>query len=380
MATIRKRELPSGKIAWLASYTDGGGKRRFRQFATRKEADAFLTRARSEVAHGVHIPDSQSMTVGQAADAWLKHAEEGGLEWSTVLHYQQHVNEHIRPLIGSLRLTQVTTPRVYSFAEELRAKGRSPEMVRRAVQSLGRIFRFAKGRGLAGQNPVADVKLKRSKRDQARVEIPTREELRAILGAAQGRWRPLIVTAMFTALRASELRGLRWSDVDLKRRVLTVRQRADAWKRIGPPKSEAGTRDVPLAPMVVNTLREWRLACPKGELDLVFPSGAGQVEHHPNIIARGWEPTQIAAGVVEMVDGKDKAGNPAKAAKGRYNFHALRHAAASMFIESGMTPKRVQAIMGHSSIIVTYDTYGHLFSDDEADQNAMRTIEERLLG
>jgi integrase len=132
--------------------------------------------------------------------------------------------------------------------------------------------------------------------------------------------------------------------------------------------------------MVVNTLREWRLACPKGELDLVFPSGAGQVEHHPNIIARGWEPTQVTAGVSEMVDGKGKDGSPAKVAKGRYNFHALRHAAASMFIESGMTPKRVQAIMGHSSIVVTYDTYGHLFSDDEADQNAVRTIEERLLG
>lgn len=380
MATIRKRTLPSGKQVWLAGYVDGGGKRRFKQFGTRKEADQFLTRARSEVAHGVHVPDSQSMTVGLAADAWLKHAEEQGLEWSTVLHYQQHVNEHIRPLIGSLRLTAVTTPRVYAFAEELREKGRSPEMVRRAVQSLGRIFRFAKGRGLAGQNPVADVKLKRSKRDQGRVEIPTKEELRAILAAAQGRWRPLIVTAMFTGLRASELRGLRWADIDMKRRVLTVRQRADAWKRIGPPKSEAGTRDVPLGPMVVNTLREWRLACPKGELDLVFPSGAGQVEHHPNIIARGWEPTQVAAGVSEMVDGKGKDGSPAKVAKGRYNFHALRHAAASMFIESGMTPKRVQAIMGHSSIVVTYDTYGHLFSDDEADQNAVRTIEERLLG
>ncbi len=214
---------------------------------------------------------------------------------------------------------------------------------------------------------------------KARPEIPTKEELRAIIGAAAGRWRPRLITAIFTGLRASEIRGLRWADVDLKRDVPTVSQRADAWKRIAASKSEAGTRDVPLAPIVVNTLREWKLACPKGDLDLVFPNGSGNVEHHPNIVNRGWEPTQIAAGVV-YVDGKDKAGNPIKVPKGRYNFHSLRHAAASMFIESGMTPKRVQTVMGHSSIQVTFDVYGHLFSDEEADRRAMRTIEERLLG
>lgn len=380
MATIRKRTLPSGKTVWLAGYIDGAGKRRFKQFPTRKEADTFMTRARSEVATGMHVPDSQSMTVGRVADEWLKSAEEGGLERSTMVHYRSHVNEHIRPMIGGLKLSQVTTPRVYAFADELKVAGRSAETVRRSVQSLGRIFRYAKGRGLAGQNPVADVKLRRSKREAGRVEITTREDLKAILAAAEGRWRSLIVTAMFTGLRISELRGLRWSDVDLKRRLLTVSQRADAWKAIGPPKSESGTRDVPLSPMVLNTLREWRLACPKGELDLVFPSGAGHVEYHSNIVNRGWYPVQVAAGIVVMVDAVDEAGKLTKVAKARYNFHALRHAAASMFIESRMTPKRVQTIMGHSSITVTFDIYGHLFEDDEADQAAMRTIEERIFG
>lgn len=204
----------------------------------------------------MHVPDSQSVTVAIAAEQWLAAAEAAGLERSTVAHYRQHVGEHIRPFLGALRLTAVTTPRVYAFADELKAAGRSPEMVRRAVQSLGRVFRHARGRGLAGSNPVADVKLASSKRGKARPEIPTRDELRAIIGKAEGRWRPLIITALFSGLRASELRGLRWSDVDLSRKVLTVSQRADAWKQIGAPKSEAGTRDVPLAPMVVNTLRE----------------------------------------------------------------------------------------------------------------------------
>jgi integrase len=92
------------------------------------------------------------------------------------------------------------------------------------------------------------------------------------------------------------------------------------------------------------------------------------VEDHPNIVARGWNPVQVAAGVVS-VDGRSK-----------YNFHVLRHAAASMFIEQGMNPKRIQSVMGHSSIQVTYDVYGHLFADDDADQRAMEAIEARLLG
>jgi len=64
----------------------------------------------------------------------------------------------------------------------------------------------------------------------------------------------------------------------------------------------------------------------------------------------------------------------------KYTFHSLRHAAASLFIEQGLSPKRIQAIMGHSSIQVTYDRYGHLFNNDEADQTAMQAIEARLLG
>jgi integrase len=86
----------------------------------------------------------------------------------------------------------------------------------------------------------------------------------------------------------------------------------------------------------------------------------------------------VAAGVLVLVDGLGKDEKPAKVPEARYKFHALRHAAASLFIESGMNPKGVQTVMGHSSITVTYDVYGHLFTDDDADQRAMRTIEERL--
>jgi integrase len=122
------------------------------------------------------------------------------------------------------------------------------------------------------------------------------------------KYRPLLLTAIFTGLRASELRGLRWEDVDLPHAKLHVRQRADRYNKIDKPKSESSERTVPLTPMVVNTLREWKLRCPKGEhgkLEFVFPTGTGEIEYHSNIAQRGLAPALIAAGIVTK-DGKPK--------------------------------------------------------------------------
>ena len=98
--------------------------------------------------------------------------------------------------------------------------------------------------------------------------------------------RPFLITAIFTGLRSSELRGLRWVDVDLKNGELHVRQRADRYNEMGKPKSEAGERIIPLGPFVVNTLKEWRLACPKGELGFVFPNPMGKIWDHADIVSR----------------------------------------------------------------------------------------------
>lgn len=207
------------------------------------------------------------------------------------------------------------------------------------------------------------------------VDIPTREEIKAIVEAAKGRWRPILLTAIFTGLRASELRGLRWIDVDLERRELHVRQRADRYSAIGKPKSESGERTVPLTPIVANTLREWKLACPKSEGGLVFPSTGGLVEHHKNIVERGLVPTLIAGGVA--VDEERADGTAIKRAK-YTGLHALRHFYASWCInrriDGGLElpAKVVQERLGHSSIMMTMDVYGHLFprGDDSAELEA----------
>jgi integrase len=156
-------------------------------------------------------------------------------------------------------------------------------------------------------------------------------------------------------MRASELRGLTWAAIDLDKRTIRVEQRADEWGTMGMPKSAAGQRTIPMSPTVFNTLREWKLACPKAALGLVFPNQVGTVQQHHNLVSRVWRPLQRAAGLV------DAAGAPL------FNFHTLRHFAASWMIELGFSPKRLQVLLGHSSIQMTFDRYGHLLASVEDD-------------
>ena len=164
--------------------------------------------------------------------------------------------------------------------------------------------------------------------------------------AAGPRWswhRPLLVTAAFTGMRASELRGLTWSAVDFDTKTIAVRQRADEWGAIGMPKSAAGQREIPVLPTVLNTLREWKLRCPQGELDLVFLNTVGKIQPLQNLAQRFGRPLQKAAGLI------DAAGAPL------FNFHSLRHFTASWWIGKGFSPKRLQQMLGHSSIQMTFD-------------------------
>ncbi|MBP1297400.1 tyrosine-type recombinase/integrase [Bradyrhizobium elkanii] len=400
MANIRKRTLPSGKTRWEVAYVDGGGVRRAKLFPRKSDADAWLVDARHDLARGLHTAGRVSPTIKEAAALWIKRCQEKGLEPMTVKGYEEHVDLHIVPFIGAKKLSDLTVPAVHAFADQLRDAGRSSEMVKRVIRSLGGIFKEARRRGLSNTAPTVGLDLDIPDRDDPRPIIPTKAELNAIINNATGRWRPVILVAIFCGLRASELRGLRWADVDLDAKVISVTQRADASHRIGKLKSKSAYRAIPCPPLALNALREWRLTCPRrhtgkkdanGEpvmaLDLVFPNGLGKVESHSNLVERGLEPILKAAGLIEVrsvldAGGKPvvKGGEPQFVEAGKYGMHSLRHACASLWIESGHNPKQIQRLMGHSSIKVTYDVYGHLFADAEADQKAAEDIETRLRG
>jgi integrase len=385
--SVRKRTWAnrdgSQSEAWVVAYTDRAGTRRLKTFDRKRDAEAFEAAVGIGVRAGIHVPDSQSIMIAEAGRLWLTSCEGAGLERATLDSYRQHVELHIVPLIGSMKLSQLSVPTVRAFEDAMR-KDRSPAMVRKVIVSLSAILTDAMDRGLVAQNVVHGRRVRRQG-NEARVDkrkgklkigvdIPSPDEVRAIIAQLDPRWRPLLLTAIFSGLRASELRGLRWSDVDLKRGELHVRQRADRYHTIGRLKSEAGERTVPVPPMIVNTLREHRVACPKGAHDLVFPNGKGNVESRANIIKRGLIPLMIKAGITNA-DGKAKY----------TGLHALRHFYTSWCIKRRVDGglelplKVVQARLGHASIQMTADVYGHLFprGDDGAE---LAAAEKAFLG
>ncbi|KFG90031.1 putative integrase [Sphingobium herbicidovorans NBRC 16415] len=379
MTSIRRRTwpTPSGeeKTAWQVDYRDAAGKRRSKQFARKKDAEAWLTTAAYQVQQGTHTPDSQSITIAKAAELWIKRGERENLEASTLAAYGQHVRLHIVPMCGDKKLSQINRPMAEGWRDQLMEKLSRP-MAMRVLRSLSAIISEAQSRGYVAQNVVAGVKVRRAKREKTKVVIPTKAELKAVIetakASAEPMAHPLALILIFAGLRASELRGLPWRCIDLKAATVTVDQRADLKNVIGPPKSEAGYRTIPLPSSAIAALKVWKLACPASEAGLVFPSLAKKAMSHQYMNINVMGAVQLAAGLAEPVLGDDakpkldKEQRPVIAQ--RYTLHDFRHAAASLWIEQRVNPKKVQRWMGHSSIQVTFDTYGHLF--DQADQDA----------
>jgi integrase len=369
MSSIHKVRWTSGgkeKVAWAVDYFDQERKKRRRTFKTQREAKEWDIAAQGEIKAGKHTPDSRSITVIEAMRLWcdrcrLRIGLNGGekLEWSTARQYDSHAAHIAGSSIAAVKLSRLSMPMVEAFKDELLGKGVSSATARKVLTSLKTAITEAQKRGLVAQNVAAAVKYGR--RTKPKIvegeDIPTKAELQVILAKA-GKWNPLLVTAAFTGMRSSELRGLRWGDVDFDAKAVHVRRRADARRTIGNPKSAAGTRAIPLIDMVANTLRAHRVASKwAGADDYVFCNSRGHITFHQSILDRGFIPVQVAAGI-----------DPA-----RYGLHSLRHFYASWLI--GMrhySPKEIQAILGHATLAMTFDTYGHLMKKDEAEEQRDR--------
>jgi integrase len=391
---IRKREWTNQDSsigsAWQVGYNDVAGKWRTKQFDRKRDAEIFFEETKRAVRQGAHVPDAASVTVHDAAENWLDTCRLNGVERSTLRQYGNHVRNHISPTLGSILLTRLTRPMVASFRKEL-LKINSRVQARKIFVSFKAILSDAESGGLIAYNPAASVKIGKDSRvlaDTMHTRVfPQPAEIKSIIDAAPlGFWRTFLITAPFTGLSSSELRGLHWEDgVDFDRHRIHVRRRADEFNVIGLLKSKARYRSIPMTPKVETVLREWRVACPRrdGKLGLVFPNSEGNVEAHTNLLSRGFHPVQIAAGIVTPRLGEDgrpvvESGEPVMIAK--YGLHDLRHFFASWLIEHlHAGPKRVQTLMGHSSIKVTYDVYGHLFEDPDGDDVAFAAAADRVM-
>lgn len=382
MASVRKRVWKSNgseKSAFVADWLDASGKRRSKQFKRKGDADAFRDEISQKTRKGIQTASSRSATVADTGRSWLSKCKLNGLEPTTIAAYEQHVRLHINPICGGMKIASIKRVDTELIADKLIEK-LSPPMAKRVLRSLKAIGDEAERVGLTGTNVFAKVKTKRGSHRKAKVVIPLKGELMAMLRhspmMANPMTLPLVMVLLFSGMRASEARGLMWKSVNFQDGSITVERRADSHNVIGDPKTRSGYRTIPLPARVVSALREWKMACPVNSLNLVFPSANGSVISHAQLNGKIFYDLQIHAGIFETV--RDRKGKETR--QKRYSLHALRHAAASLWIEKKVSPKTTQTWMGHHSIQVTFDTYGHLFEKAELDGSAAEAIENELMG
>jgi integrase len=405
-AKVRKREWTNKSgthTAWIVDYKDQNGVRAIKTFTRKGEADEFMTTVRGEVRDKKHVIVSKSITVKEAGRDWITavqqgrniHGDQGSpAEASTIRQYEYHLKTYIEPALGGVMIAKLSKQDVQAFRNDL-LKRISRPLARKVLTSLKGILSEAVDSERLVVNVASSVKIGSGGRHKEDVVIPSDTDIKAILAkmdelATQSnrRWadawmmrRAFIATAIHTGFRASEIRGLPWSAVDLKAGAIKVVQRADENGVIGPLKSKAGYRTVFIPASLVAILKEWKMKAGKHALVFATDSEDGGPQSLPNIYNRAWKPIQLAAGVCDPK--KDDNGNVVRDEEGspvmepRYNFHALRHYHASVLIADGADFKEIQTEMGHANIQITFDLYGHPIEGEDADKRR-RERAERL--
>lgn len=344
---------------------------------------------------------------GVLAKAYLAHeetlVETGQHERSYLEMLEGHVRNHILPdkEFSKLRCCSLGTPDVQQFLNRLITRV-SAKLAMKIRITTSQIFVFGAQNGYISGNPGREARVTVKKRPKAGEEshfvLPGKNALRVLLEGAKsfdrtGRADAVIRTLMFGGVRMSELRGLERKSAQLigEAACLQIVQRADRYGVIGSVKSVAGRRTVDIGPESSLALRNWLLVAPRaksknGDLksppQYLFPNKNGGIWGYPNFRARFWVPLMNHCGLVTEAPADQHI---RKASPGYAEFkaplfgpHMLRHVYASLQIERGVTPKRLQKLIGHSTLKMTLDTYGHLWPDDSAERAYASAIEQAL--
>lgn len=407
MATIRKLTYPPKKngkrsVAYELNYMDGQGVRHRQAFATKAEAEEKRDRVLIDRRMGNDARGADAETFTEGAEYYLDIAEKVGrngrppIEPETVKAYRACIDAHVLPKTGSKRLSETRPPDVVAFRDWLVLEsGLGDETARMAFMHYKGILQEGFNRGKVPANVWSGISIARSEAPPPLFDhelglvkgtIPSKTEVSTlIVTAAQLRSDPrplmdghdpdapwqkyspsegprgwlavklawaknyvLLLTAVLTGLRGGEIRALHWVNVNLDQKVIFVKQAATAGGRLKGPKSRAGYRAVDMPAVLADELKAWRKVNPKAKM--VFPTASGKVMSKQSLDRNLWRRLCEFAGI----EG--------------HGFHSLRHHYASQRIARGANAKELQKDMGHASIQVTYNIYGHLFPEDRSER------------
>src|SRR3954453_20039758 len=327
------------------------GKKIRKDCRTLAEAKAWRADAMREIRLGTRRA-SAPITVAAAAEAWLTGARAGSIrnrsgdeyKPSSIRGYDEALRLRVLPALGSRRLDSITRADLQGLVDRLLADGHHASTIRNTLMPLRAIFPRAVARGDLAINPTRGLELPAVRGKRERIAAP--DEAAALLDALQ-RDRAVWATALYAGLRRGELRALEIDDIDLGADVIRVRRSWDAVEGLIEPKSHAGRRNVPIPTVLRTPLLAHRL-CLKRSTGLAFGQSA-RVPFQPkslsNRAGRAWK----RAGLQPIT------------------LHECGHTFASLMIAAGGNAKALSTYMGHASVMITLDRYGHLMPGNERE-------------
>jgi integrase len=304
-------------------------------------------------AHDEHRPPpDQRLKLGPFLTSWLEDVARPTIRASTYSSYRGIVEHHLVPGLGRAAVVKLTPADVQAFLNAKSAAGLSPRRVQYIHAVLRRALVTAERWGLVSRNVA---KLADPPRVTRKEISPLTPEQAGILieSSADDRLHALYVTALGTGLRQGELLGLRWDDIDLDARRLRVRhtlQRVQRKLVLLEPKTERSRRSIVLPEVVVTALRGHHT---RQKMDRLVAGTSWVDTGHVFATTRG-TPLNAATVTRSFQRALDRAGLP------HSRFHDLRHAAATFLLAQGFTLEDVKNLLGHSSIVLTSNTYGHV--------------------
>lgn len=359
----RKRCTCGAKWYYRYSITDPvTGKRKQKEvggFRTKAEAEEAAKKILAEIQQGVYVEPSK-YTVESFLNEYLEQTLKHEVALNTLEQKQAMVKNHIAPRIGKIKLSDLSPSHIQQFVNELRASF-SAGYVQNICRLLNKALNHAVRWNMIARNPAALVKKPSTSRKNTKMKVWSIDEQKAFLGFAKKGpqlYYVLFLLALTSGMRKGELLGLKWSDIDMKAGIISVKRTAVwAGKSLylkDSPKTESSIRTIQLPKEVIKELKKWQLACPNNSQNLVFPSPATNGILYPNSLDKAFIRTVKWAGVPYI------------------SFHGLRHTFATTLLANNINPKIVQEMLGHATIKTTMDTYSHVLP------NMQRSAAEQL--
>ncbi len=323
-------------LRWEINYLDADGKRCWETHRTHKAASAALRQRQAEadeIRAGSKPAPPRAHSFDELVELWyeVKHAKR------TLADDKSRVRNYLKPAFGELDIPEINARRIAALERRL-SRSLEANTIRNVLGLVRAMLRLAVEHGWLAAAPR--VRLPRAP-DLEYSWLRTDKEIRSFLEAAGNDPYPgvlqLFATAVYTGMRAGELLGLHWDDVDLDRRLITVQ------RSFRNPTKSSRIRRVPILDPLLPVLRAWKLACPSAEF--VFPN------QRLNMHVRG-------SSVTRVVFHRCLARAEIKGLK----FHDLRHTFASHWVLKGGDLYRLQRVLGHQSIELT-QRYAHLAPD-----------------